>query len=151
MRTATKSVNLIIQREKKQEQKKTNLQVPNTFLYIYLPLFCITTCHCFARLNRKICQLHIILMEQCCTCSPKILLLVFLYTFIFLTAAHFHHSLPLLFLITRFSSFSVIHVSVGIKNNIEKDVVFFSLNVRVAMRFPAEKNSSCIWVAIPVD
>ena len=64
---------------------------------------------------------------------------MFLYTFIFLTAAHFHHSLPLLFLITRFSSFSVIHVSVGIKNNIEKDVVFFSLNVRVAMRFPAEK------------
>ena len=66
-------------------------------------------------------------------CSPKILLLVFLYTFIFfLTAAHFHHSLPLLFLITRSSSFSVIHVSVGIKNNIEKDV-FFSLNVRVAL------------------
>ena len=84
-------------------------------------------------------------------CSPKILLLVSLYTFIFLTAAHFHHSLPLFFLITRFSSFSVIHVSVGIKNNIEKDVVFFSLNVRVAMRFPAEKSSSCIWVAIPVD
>ena len=85
-------------------------------------------------------------------CSPNILLLVFLYTFIFLTAAHFHHSLPLLFLITRSSSFPVIHVCVGIKNNIEKDVVvFFSLNVRVAMRFPAEKNASCIWVAIPVD
>ena len=67
-------------------------------------------------------------------CSPKILLLVFLYTFIFffLTAAHFHHSLPLLFLITRSSSFSVIHVSVGIKNNIEKDV-FFSLNVQVPL------------------
>ena len=82
MRTATKSVNLIIQREKKQEQKKkTNLQVPNNFLYIYLPLFCMTTCHCFARLNRKIFWLHIILMEECCMCSPKILLLVFLYTF----------------------------------------------------------------------
>ena len=52
--------------------------------------------------------------------------------FFFLTAAHFHHSLPLLFLITRSSSFSVIHVSVGIKNNIEKDV-FFSLNVQVPL------------------
>ena len=53
--------------------------------------------------------------------------------YFFFTAAHFHQSLPLLFLITRSSSFSVIHVSVGIKNNIEKDVVFFSLNVRVAL------------------
>ena len=79
--------------------------------------------------------------------SPKILLLVFLYTFIFLTAAHFYLSPPLLFLITRSSSFSVIHVSVDVKSNIEKDSTllllllffFFSLNVRVATRFPAQE------------
>ena len=43
-----------------------------------------------------------------------------------------------LFSITRSSSFSVIHVSVNIKNNVEKGstlLFFFSLKVRAAMRF----------------
>ena len=69
-------------------------------------------------------------------CSPKILLLVFLFAFIFFTAAHFHLAgrfsfsschyeifkfssdeiCPLHFFITCSSSFSVIHMSVDIKN-----------------------------------
>ena len=43
------------------------------------------------------------------------------------------------------SSFSVIHVSVNIKNNVKKDKTFFfsfSLRVRAAMRF----SSVAIWV-----
>ena len=106
-------------------------------------------------------------------CSPKILLLVFSFAFIFFTSAHFHLaglSLQLLaasishfltaalkfsafffqlnsspfFLITRPPSFSVIHLSVDIKNNVEKDstmFLFFSLKVRSVMRFPAKNTS----------
>ena len=85
-------------------------------------------------------------------CSPKILLRVFIvFAFIFCTTTHFHlsgrkyfsfshrryeifmiffqrNSSPLFF-ITRSSSFSVIRVSVDIKNNVEKDwtVAMFSL------------------------
>ena len=55
----------------------------------------------------------------------------------------------LLFSITRSSSFSVIHVSVNIKNNVEKDTTlllfFFFLKVRATMWL------RCISVAIPVD
>ena len=69
-------------------------------------------------------------------CSPKHFLLVFLFAFIFFTAfltSHFltaamkfscfffqRNSSPL-FLITHSSTFSVIHVSVDVKNNVEKD------------------------------
>ena len=90
-------------------------------------------------------------------CSAKILLLMFLYTFIFLTAAHFHRSPSLLFSITLSSTFSGIHVSVDIKNNIEKDstLLFFSflslLTSGWPCDFPPKKTSSCTWVAIPVD
>ena len=52
--------------------------------------------------------------------------------FYFLTAAHFHRSPSLLFSITGSSSFSGIHVSVDIKNNIEKDstlLLFFFLSL----------------------
>ena len=79
--------------------------------------------------------------------------------FYFFTSAHFHlaaryemfkfffqrNSSPL-FSITRSSSFSVIHVSVNIKNNVEKDttLLFFSLSKSLG-------DLSCIWVAIPVN
>ena len=97
-----------------------------------------------------------------CSCSP-----------FFFTASHFHldgrsllaasisyfprrrreifmffvqrNSSPL-FLIPHSSSFSVIHVSADVKNNVEKDstlLLFFSL--LVAMRFPVKNNSSCLW------
>ena len=76
-------------------------------------------------------------MEECRLCSAKILLLVFLFTFVFFSAAHFHlagcsllaASIPhflisamkfLCFSPTKSSSFSVIHVSVD-KSNVEKD------------------------------
>ena len=72
--------------------------------------------------------------------------------FYFLTSAHFHLAASMSHVFTaamKFScfsfndfrhpsSFSVIHVRVNIKNNVEKDttsLVFFSLKVRAAMRF----------------
>ena len=76
--------------------------------------------------------------------------------FYFLTAAHFHRSPSLLFSITRSSSFFGIHVSVDIKNNIEKDstlLFFFFLSLLTygwPCDFPPKKNSNCTWVAIPV-
>ena len=70
----------------------------------------------------------------------------------FLTAAMFfslRNSSPL-FSITRSSYFSVIQVSVNIKNNAEKDttllLVFLSKSPGGHV-----KTLSCIWVAIPVD
>ena len=111
-------------------------------------------------------------------CSPKILLLVFLFTFIYFSAAYFQlagrqnfsffhrrygvnneslmfffqrNSSP--FLITRSSSFSVIHVSVDIKNNVEKDsnVLFCFLSKRpISMGFTAKNTSRCFLVATPV-
>ena len=59
----------------------------------------------------------------------------------------------LLFSITRSSSFSVIHVSVNIKNNVEKDktlLLFFLSKSRPCDCF-LNKTLSCIWVAIPVE
>ena len=55
-----------------------------------------------------------------------------------------------LFSITRSSSFSVIHVSVNIKNNAEKDttLLLFFLSKSPGGHV---KTLSCIWVAIPVD
>ena len=84
------------------------------------------------------------LWRNCRICSSKILLLVFfLFAFIFCTATHFHlggrkyfsfshryyeifmfffqQSSSPLFFISPSSSFSVVHVSVDIKNNLEKD------------------------------
>ena len=54
---------------------------------------------------------------------------------------------PLFFSITRSNSFSVIHVSVNIKNNVEKDttLLLFFLSGGHAISF------RCIWVAVPVD
>ena len=82
---------------------------------------------------------------------PKILLLVFLFAFIFFHTAHFHlagrcnflfshrcyeifmflfqeNSSPL-FSITRSSSFYVINVSVNIKNNVEKYLIYIGVSV----------------------
>ena len=90
---------------------------------------------------------QIILWRNCRICSPTILLLVFLFAFIFFHCHSFSSCWPhdfscshrsyeilmfffqrnssLLFLITRSSSFYVIHVKVDIKNNVEKRLVFF--------------------------
>ena len=56
----------------------------------------------------------------------------------------------LLFSITRSSAFSVIHVSVNIKNNVEKDTTLLLFSGWPCYFFP-NKTLSCISVAIPVD
>ena len=61
---------------------------------------------------------------------------------------------PLFFSITRSNSFSVIHVSLNIKNNAEKrhDLVVFSFEKSCwPYDFFPNKTLNCIWVAIPVD
>ena len=105
---------------------------------------------CFARLRpcsktSNFLVSHYFLWRNCRMCLPNIVLPVFMFAFIFHCRVwcHFHlagrqHSLfsrrralnfhvfllrnsSPLFSITRFSSFSVIHVSVNIKNDAEKD------------------------------
>ena len=99
-------------------------------------------CRCFARLKREASQLHIIFMEELSYVLAKNLLLVFLFAFIFFTAANYsfsHRSYVIvtlffqrnqspLVLVTLSSSFSVIHVmSVDIKFNVEKDSTLFKV------------------------
>ena len=104
-------------------------------------------------------------------CLPNILFPVFMFAFIFhcrsfspcwplaflivsqplwIFMFFFLQNSSLLFSITRSSSFSVIHVSVNIKNNVEKDttLLFFFLSKSPGGHV---KTLSCIWVAIPVD
>ena len=84
-------------------------------------------------------------------CLPKILFPVFMFAFnfslaLYYLAASISHFLTAAMKFSCFSSnkihlpssFSVIHVSVNIKNNVEKGstlLFFFSLKVRAAMRF----------------
>ena len=121
-------------------QQKNKLHVQHTCLS--LPLFCTTTTlFCRTKTSNFLVAHYfyggIAYPIFCLLCSCSLL---------FFTAAHFHfagrqsfslsHSRfefscnsSLLFSITRSSSFSVIHVSVNIKNNVEKDttlLLFFS-------------------------
>ena len=102
---------------------------------------------------------------------PKILFTVFMFAFIFSLPLIFPRPLAFLiflpppwnfyvflptkfvsFVFTRFSSSSVIHVSVNIKNNVEKDTTLLLL-----LFFLSKSPGGhaiffrCIWVAIPVD
>ena len=103
-------------------------------------------------------------MEELSYVLTKILFPVFMFAFIFslplyYLAANNSHFLTAAMKFLCFSSnkirlpssFSVIHVSVNIKNNVEKDTTllffFLSLKVRAVMRF----SSVAAWVAIPVD
>ena len=110
-------------------------------------------------------------------CLPNILFPVFMFAFIFhcrsfspcwplaflivsqplwIFMFFFLQNSSLLFSITRSSSFSVIHVSVNIKNNVEKDTTLllfkfsFLLSGQPCDFFP-NKTLSCISVAIPID
>ena len=70
---------------------------------------------------------------HCHSFSPRWPLAFLIYSF---TCFFFLRNSSPLFSITRSSSFSVIHVSVNIKNNAEKDttlLLFFFLKVRAAM------------------
>ena len=147
-----------INRSNKQNKskKKTNLQVPHTFLYISLSLFCTASMPLFSTTK----MWNFLVTHYLYGVVSR----VFTKDFVACVPVHFYFFwLPLIFtvhlsfvLLSRSSSFSVIHMSVDIKNNSEKTRLccccfFFSLKVLVAMRCPAENNSSCIWVAIPVD
>ena len=86
-------------------------------------------------------------------CWPLAFLIVSRLLLIFMFSSLQNSSL--LFSITRPSSFSVIHVSGNIKNNVEKEatlLLFFLFKSPGghAIFFP-NKTLSCIWVAIPVD
>jgi len=162
MRTAAKSINLI---------SKSQTCTCITVLYIS---FLRLQCRYFARLKRRTSWLHIFMEKlsyvltknfvacvpvrfylfHCCLFSPcwPVAFLVFsppLWSQLW----KFHVFLPTK-LITLSSSFSVIHVSVYIKNNIEKDsifLLFFLSKSPISMRFPAKKTSRCFLVATPVD
>ena len=133
--------------------------------------FFVFLCSCFAplqgrfvRLKHQTSQLHIIFMEELSYVLTKDFAFCVHVHFYFFTTAHFHLAVSSSHFLTatmKFSCFpsneirlprssSVIHVSVNIKNNVEKDknFVFFSLS----------KSSGghaiffrCNWVAIPVD
>ena len=62
-------------------------------------------------LKRETSLLHIFLWRDCRMCSPKILLLVSLFAFIFFTAAHFHPAGRQHFLFShcRYENFHVFH------------------------------------------
>ena len=114
-------------------QQKTNLHVKHPFLSF--PCRCFARLQrCFVRLKRQTSQLHIIFMEE--------LSYVLTQYFVSCVYVRFYFSLPLIFTLlaasishfltrneTKFVSFifnnslqlSVIHVSVNIKNNAEKD------------------------------
>ena len=120
------------------------------------------------------------LRRNCRMCSPEILLLVFLSFYFFqcrsfspcwpLLTGRWHFSFshrryemfmfffqrnsPPLFLITHSNPFSVIPVSVDIKNNVEKTRLrccFFLSKSPRGHAISRQKPSSYIWVAIPVD
>ena len=121
--------------------------------YISLPLFCMS----------KACNLlvtRIYFMEE----------LAYVFSKNFVASVSVHFSVPLiftsrlwnfhqqnfssLFSSTCSSSFSVIHMSVDIKNNVKKDstLLFFLSKSPGGHVISCQKTPlSCIWVAIPVD
>ena len=160
MKMASRLIDLI--------SKKTNCTCSTLFLLISkkqictcstlfvfpLPLFCTTTTLFCTTKTSNFLVTHYFYGEIvvcvypifCFQCSCSLL---------FFTAAHFHlagrkhfsfshrrFEFPRFssneFSIARSSSFSVIHVSVHIKNNAEKDTTFFFVKVRAAMWFPSK-------------
>ena len=132
--------------------KKTNLHVQHAFC-LSLPLFC-TFKTLFFGLKRQTSQLHIIFMEELSYLLTQYFVSCVHVRFYFFTAPHFHlagrsllaasisHCLTAalnfyVFLSTKFgcSSFSVIHVNVNVKNNIEKYMtLYFSLRAKCWLR-----------------
>ena len=134
--------------------------------------FFVFLCRCFSRLQcrivrlkRKTYQLHIIFMEELSYVFPKILFPVFTIAIIFSLPLIFTKPLTFVNFLTaamKFSclsfneirlpgSFSVVHVSLNIKNIVKKTRLccccfFLSKSPGGHAIF-----FSCIWVAIPVD
>ena len=130
--------------------KKTNLHVQHAFC-LSLPLFCTTTTlFCWTKSSNFLVT-HYLLTQYFVSCvhvrfyfSLRLFLPCWSLAFLIVSQPlwifmfFFLKNSSLLFSITRFSSLSVIHVSVNIKNNVEKDTTlccFFFLKVRTAMRF----------------
>ena len=130
--------------------KEKQICTCSTHFCLSLPLFCTTTTLFMYDENVKLPSYPLFLWRNCRMCLPNILFPVFMFTFIF-HCRSFSPCWPLAFLIfspplwifmffflrnssplfsvTRSSSFSVIHLSVNIKYNVEKDttlLLFFS-------------------------
>ena len=121
-------------------EQKNKFFTCSTLFWLSLPLFCTTT--------KPVCT-----TKTCRMCLTKILFPVSMFAFIFsLPGAHFHLAASISHFLTaamKFScfssneirlltSFSVIHVSVNIKTDVEKDTTFcffFSQKVQAVMRF----------------
>ena len=119
------------------------------FFVFPLPLFCTTTTLFCTTKTSNFLVTHSFYAEIV-VCAYPIFCFQCSCSLLFFTAAHFHLAgrqhfsfshrrfelscfSSFEFSITRSSSFSVIHVSVHIKNNAEKDTTFFFLKVRAAM------------------
>ena len=130
--------------------KEKQICTCSTHFCLSLPLFCTTTTLFMYDENVKLPSYPLFLWRNCRMCLPNILFPVFMFAFIF-HCRSFSPCWPLAFLIfspplwifmffflrnssplfsvTRSSSFSVIHLSVNIKYNVEKDttlLLFFS-------------------------
>ena len=133
MKVASRLIDLI------NTHKKNKFAHEARFFVFPLPLFCTTTTLFCTSKTSNFLVTHYFYGE-----------IVVCASLLFFTAAHFHlagrqhfsfshlrFEFPCFcsneFSITRSSSFSVIHVSVHIKNNAEKDTTFFFLKVRAAM------------------
>ena len=134
--------------------KKTNLHVQHAFC-LSLPLFCTTTT-LFCRTKTSNFLVTHYFYGGIVVCAYPIFCLLCSCSLLFFTAAHFHlagrqyfsfshrryeifmfffqrNSSPL-FSINRSSSFSVIHVGVNIKNNVDKDpTLFFFFSVSLSL------------------
>ena len=109
-----------------------DLSIKNKFARA-VHFFCAFLCRYFARLQR-IEELSYVLAKTFVSRVPAAAMKFSCFFFQRISSP--------LFLIARSSPFSVIYVSVNIKNNVEKRldfaVVFFSPKARVAMRFPSK-------------
>ena len=141
--------------------KEKQICTCSTHFCLSLPLFCTTTTLFMYDENVKLPSYPLFLWRNCRMCLPNILFPLFMFAFIF-HCRSFSPCWPLAFLIfspplwifmffflrnssplfsvTRSSSFSVIHLSVNIKYNVDTTRLCccFFLKVRAAMWFPSK-------------
>ena len=170
MKMASRSLDLITKKNKFARaahffliSKKTNLHVSRLFFF-FLPLFCTTTMPFCTTETSKFLVTHyfhggiVVCTYQsfCFLCSCS--LLFFHCRSFSPSRQHFlfsHHRFEI-FTFSAFneirlpSSFSVFHVSVNIKNNVEKDTTLLGFFLSKSPGGHAIF-FRCIWVAIPVD
>ena len=165
-----------------QQKNKLHVCTCNT-LFVFLCHCFPQLQRCFVGLNHQTSQLHVIIMEELsyvltqyfvsCVHFRFYFSLPLIFTLLagrsllatsishYLTATlNFHvfflQSSPLLFSITRSSSFFVIHMNVNMKNSIKKDTTFLCFFFLKSRRtgpcdFFPNKTLSCNSVAIPID